>query len=104
MNRIISIILFSMMLACVAGATPPTDPKDRLCGDVNGDGAVTLADAIILKRALILGNQPATNLMVTENCDVGGQVGCTAEDGDIILNTLIAPQIEPTIQFQCRFN
>jgi hypothetical protein len=59
------------------------------CGDVNGDGFVTLADATAITRALL--SPPTATLARPELCDVGGALGCSAGDAVVIRRALLAP-------------
>ena len=68
------------------------------CGDVNGDGRVTLADAVIVQRSLL--SPPTASLASPELCDVGGSAGCTLADAVVIRRALLAPPTA-TIQQAC---
>ncbi len=78
-------------------------PKDGIgdacqCGDVNGDGRVTLVDAVMVQRSLL---QPPTAILTKpELCDVGASSGCTLADAVIIRRALLAPPTA-TIQQVC---
>jgi hypothetical protein len=90
------IVILSLFVATVAYAETP-------CGDVNGSGTVTLADAVIIGRALTGDAASQAALTHPENCDVGGVVGCTLEDKDIILGSLVRPTTKVIVQ-QCLYN
>jgi hypothetical protein len=59
------------------------------CGDVNGDGSVTIVDATIVTRALLV--PPTAALARPELCDVGGTPGCSAADAVVIRRALLVP-------------
>lgn len=64
------------------------------CGDVSGDGRVTLADAVALSRSLL--TPPAAAPDHPERCDVGGAPGaagqaCTLADAVLIRRALLSP-------------
>jgi hypothetical protein len=59
------------------------------CGDLNGDGRVTLADAVVLQRSLL--QPPAATPARPELCDVGGASGCGLSDAVILRRALLAP-------------
>jgi cysteine-rich repeat protein len=59
------------------------------CGDVNGNGRVTLADSVIILRSLL--NPPTASLTRPELCDVGGSAGCSLADAVIILRANLNP-------------
>ncbi len=59
------------------------------CGDVNGDGRVTLADAVLVQRSLL--QPPTATLAHPERCDVGAPAGCSLSDAVIIRRTLLSP-------------
>lgn len=61
------------------------------CGDVTGDGRVTLADAVTLSRALLV--PPTAAPDHPERCDVGGAPGqgCTLADAVLIRRALLTP-------------
>jgi hypothetical protein len=59
------------------------------CGDLNGDGRVTLADAVVLQRSLL--TPPTATSAHPERCDVGGASGCGLSDAVIIRRALLAP-------------
>ena len=67
--------LFISIVACAFQASAETP-----CGDVNGNGTVSSADSVIIKRALNGDANAQAALTRPDNCDVGGQVGCTLED------------------------
>jgi len=68
------------------------------CGDVSGDGFVTIGDAAQVLRALLL--PPTATLPRPELCDVGGSVGCSVGDAVIVRRALLSPPTA-TIQPAC---
>jgi hypothetical protein len=76
------------------GGTGPGSPPDGLgdacqCGDPTGDGRITLADAVAVRRSLL---QPPTAILAKpELCDVGGTPGCTLADSVILLRAQLRP-------------
>jgi hypothetical protein len=68
------------------------------CGDVNGNGQVTLADSVIILRSLL--TPPTATLQNPQLCDVGGSAGCTLADSVIILRANLSPPTA-TISQQC---
>jgi len=64
------------------------------CGDVNGDGRITLADAVVLSRSLL--SPPTATLAHPDRCDVGGSsgpgaAGCTLADAVVLRRALLSP-------------
>lgn len=59
------------------------------CGDVDGSGAVGLADAVVLLRSLAV--PPLAAMARPDLCDVGGSAGCSAADAAILLRSLLVP-------------
>jgi len=59
------------------------------CGDVNGNGFVTLADSVIILRSLL--TPPTATQQSPQLCDVGGSAGCTLADAVIILRANLSP-------------
>jgi formylglycine-generating enzyme required for sulfatase activity len=83
----------------IGGGSPPDGVGDACeCGDVNGDGAVTLVDAVIVQRSLL--QPPTATLAHPELCDVGGSAGCSLADAVIIRRALLVPPTA-TIQQVC---
>jgi hypothetical protein len=68
------------------------------CGDVSGDGRVTSADSVIIKRALVI--PPRAVMAHPERCDVGGSAACTSADSVIVQRALSTPP-RATIFQQC---
>lgn len=68
------------------------------CGDVNGSGSVTAADAALILRSRAI--PPTAVLARPELCDVGGAQGCTVADAAIVLRALLAPP-RASIQQRC---
>jgi hypothetical protein len=59
------------------------------CGDVSGDGRVTIVDAVVVQRALLV---PATAVMARPDfCDVAGSCGCSIADATAIRRSLLVP-------------
>ncbi len=50
---------------------------DCQCGDVNGSGDVTTADALIIRRSLFV--PPTATMSRSDLCDVGGSAACVSE-------------------------
>lgn len=68
------------------------------CGDVSGDGRVTVADAVLMTRSLL---QPPTATMAhPDRCDVGGSSGCSVADAVIVRRALLQPPTA-TVQHAC---
>jgi len=59
------------------------------CGDVNGSGRVTLSDATLVLRALLV--PPAATLAKPELCNVVGSAACTSSDAAVIRRALLVP-------------
>jgi len=78
-----------------AGSTPDLVGDACQCGDVSGDGFVTIADAVQILRASLL--PPTSILPRPELCDVGGSVGCSVSDAAIVSRALLVP---PKAQIQ----
>lgn len=77
-----------------AGSLPDGIGDACQCGDVTGDGRVTIADPVTLARALL--QPPTAALARPELCDVGGGLGpggarCTLADGVILRRALLNP-------------
>lgn len=68
------------------------------CGDVSGDGRVTLADAVIITRALL--SPPTATMSRPERCDVGGSKGCSLADAVSVRRALLSPPTA-TLQQAC---
>lgn len=74
----------------VGSGSPPDGTGDACqCGDVSGDGRVTLADALLMRRSLLVPS--ATTLPRPERCDVGGSIGCTLTDAALVQRALLQP-------------
>ncbi len=85
---------------CPGGADPTDTNSDGIgdacqCGDVDGDGWVTLADAVEIRRSLL--NPPTATLARPDLCDVGGNAACTLTDALIVRRALLDP---PTAKIQ----
>ncbi len=59
------------------------------CGDVNGDGRITLVDATIVQRALL--TPPAATMTRAQLCDVTGDAACTFADAVALRRALLQP-------------
>ncbi len=81
-----------------SGSSPDGIGDECQCGDVNGDGRVTTADAVVLQRALLV--PPAASLAQPALCDIGGSASCTAADAVILRRALLTPPTA-TIQSHC---
>lgn len=68
------------------------------CGDVNGDGMVTLLDAMLYQRALLI--PPSAEIARPELCNVGGTPQCTLADAGILRRAFLSPPAA-TIQPVC---
>ena len=68
------------------------------CGDVSGDGEVSLSDNVRILRWIL---DPVENpLSVPMNCNVGGNPECDIVDAEIIKNRLLSPP-RTVIQQSC---
>jgi hypothetical protein len=56
---------------------------------VDGDGRVTLSDALTIQRSLLV--PPTATLAEPQLCDVGGSAGCTVSDAVLIRRALLQP-------------
>ncbi len=80
----------------VGAAAPPDGIGDACqCGDVNGNGRVTTADAALITRSLLL--PPTATLLNPDHCNVGGSAACTTADAVIVTRSLLVP---PTASVQ----
>lgn len=69
---------------------PPDGIGDACqCGDVTGDGRITIADAITIQRASLV--PPTVTLAQPDHCDVGGFTGCSVGDAAIVRRALLVP-------------
>ena len=59
------------------------------CGDVSGDGRVTVNDSVLVTRSLL--TPPTATLAKPGLCDVGGSAGCTESDAVVIRRALLTP-------------
>jgi hypothetical protein len=74
----------------VGAGSPPDGIGDACqCGDVDGSGRVTIADATLVTRALLV--PPTAFLAHPELCNVGGAASCSAQDAVVIRRALLAP-------------
>ncbi len=65
------------------------------CGDVSGDGRVTVVDSVMIRRALLV--PPTSSLVRPDLCDVGASTGCSVADSVILRRALLVP---PTASVQ----
>ena len=77
-----------------AGSLPDGIGDACQCGDVSGDGFVSIADATIIRRALL--TPPTATMSKPLLCDVGPagparSGGCTIADATIIRRALLVP-------------
>jgi len=83
----------------VGSSSPPDEIGDACqCGDVNGDGIVTISDVSIYQRSLLL--PPTATIAKPELCNVGGTASCTISDVAILQRALLSPP-KATIQAAC---
>jgi len=68
------------------------------CGDVNGDGRVTVVDSSVIQRSLL--QPPTATRTRPELCDVNGDGNCTLADSAIIRRSLLVPATA-AIQQKC---
>jgi len=79
----------------VGSGSPPDGIGDACqCGDVSGDGRVTLSDALLVSRSLLV--PPAASLARPALCDVAGVVSptasrCTISDAVTLRRALLSP-------------
>jgi hypothetical protein len=80
------------------GLLPDGIGDECQCGDVDADGSVTLADAVVISHSLL--SPPRATMARSDLCDVGGSVGCSLEDFWIVLRSILEPQTT-VVQQQC---
>jgi hypothetical protein len=78
-----------------ASSTPDGIGDACQCGDVNGSGRVTTADATVILRSLLV--PPTVVPASPQLCDVGGSASCTTADAVIVTRALLVP---PTASVQ----
>jgi hypothetical protein len=66
------------------------------CGDVSGDGTVTSADALRIRRSLL--DPPTAGLERPDLCDVDGDGECTLADAETIRGALLVPPSASIVQ------
>ncbi len=71
-----------------SGSSPDGHGDACQCGDHNGDGVVTLTDAVLLQRSLL---NPPTAARNESLCDVGASAGCSLSDSVILRRALLNP-------------
>lgn len=59
------------------------------CGDVSGDGAVSMADAVLITRSLLV--PPTATLARPDLCDVNDDGNCSQADATIVTRALLVP-------------
>jgi len=79
-----------------SGSAPDGIGDACQCGDVNGNGQVTLGDSVIILRSLLI--PPTATQTKPELCDVGGSAGCTLADSVIILRANLTPPTATILQ------
>jgi hypothetical protein len=79
-----------------AGSAPDGIGDACQCGDVNGDGVVPVADAVLVTRSLL--TPPAATLPFPALCDVGAGAGCNVADALVIRRALLSPPSESVEQ------
>jgi hypothetical protein len=83
----------------IGAGSPPDGIGDVCqCGDVNGNGFVTLADSVIILRSML--QPPTATMQDPQLCDVGGSAGCTLADAVIILRANLT-QPTATVSQNC---
>jgi hypothetical protein len=71
------------------GSSPDGIGDACQCGDLNGDGRISIADAVVLQRSLL--QPPAATPARPDLCDVGGSAGCGLPDAIILRRALLSP-------------
>ncbi len=71
------------------GSAPDGIGNACQCGDVSGDGRVTVTDAVVIQRSLL--TPPTATQAHPELCNVGGSTPCTVADATIIRRALLLP-------------
>ncbi len=83
----------------IGAAAPPDGIGDACqCGDVNGNGRVTTADAALITRSLLA--PPTATLARPDLCDVNDNGACSTADAVITTRSLLVPPTT-TIQQGC---
>jgi len=83
----------------LGAGSPPDGIGDACqCGDVTGDGRVTLADSALMQRSQLA--PPAAVLTRPELCDVNGSGTCSISDAVIVQRSLLVPSAATILQ-QC---
>jgi hypothetical protein len=83
----------------IGGSSGPDGIGDECqCGDVNGNGSVTLSDSLIIRYSLV--TPPLTTMARPDLCDVGSSPGCTLTDATIVRWAQVTPPAA-TIQQVC---
>jgi hypothetical protein len=80
------------------GSGSPPDGIGNVCqcGDVNGNGEVTVGDSVIVLRANL--TPPTATMQKPELCDVGGTSACSVGDSVIILRANLTPPTATVLQ------
>ncbi len=74
-------VVGGQLIYAVTGPTPSPLPTPGLCGDADGDGAVTVTDGVLTLRAAAALSSPCT----AAQCDVDGSGAVTVTDGVNVL-------------------
>ncbi len=72
-----------------AGSLPDGIGDACQCGDVNGDGKVTLIDSVIITRSLLV--PPTATLANPTRCDANGDGKCNLADATIVRRAQLLP-------------
>jgi len=78
-----------------SGSAPDTIGDACQCGDVDGNGRVTLVDAVMMQRALL--DPPTATMRAPTLCDVSGDGQCTFADAVVVRRAMLEP---PTASIQ----
>ena len=74
----------------IGGGSAPDGIGDACqCGDVSGNGVVTTADSLIIRRSLL--EPPTATMTRPELCNVGGSRECSTADAAIVRRALLEP-------------
>lgn len=79
-----------------ASSTPDGVGDACQCGDVTGDGRITLSDAVTIQRSLL--NPPTATMAHPERCDVGGSLECSLADAVTVRRALLSPATAAIVQ------
>jgi len=81
-----------------AGSDPDGVGDVCQCGDVSGDGRVTIGDAVIVQRSLL--TPPTAVQTQPDLCDVNGSGTCSISDVAVLQRSLLVPPTA-TIRQEC---